>query len=358
MSAEPTGREHLTPVRLRETSVTERAVFRACRRKWLLSTIHRLQAPGANESFWIGELLHAGLAAYYSHPLQDGERRERSGRARAEALAAYDAAADGAVATVRDELGFLWEYGREPWEEAVRLGRAMLDAYFRYDRSTGGIGRVVVVERRWRVRIPGTTGRLTLRIDLVAVDDRGRLAVVDHKSAAQRLQDAMLDIDDQFTAYFWGYHAETGEWPDRVVRNILYKREAKPPRLLKSGKLSKDKDQSTTYELYLEEVKRLGLPRAEYEDMLSYLAGRDWEQFFERQSTIRTQGQMAEFERNLRTEWRDMRRVASHPEEAYPSPSPFNCPKCPVRLICQTMLDGQDPSDLIRQQYMVGPPRD
>lgn len=354
----PTGLEPYTPVDIVATSVTERAVFRQCRRRWLLRVVHRLGEQDAQENFWVGELVHAALAAYYLAGVPGGKRRERHEPARQAARDAFEAAAAEAVDQLQEDLGFLWERAADPWLGAVALGRGMLEGYFAYDRQSGGLGEVLAVEQRWEVPIPGTEGGvLRLRIDLVTRDARGRVVVWDHKSLAGRPSDQALDQEDQWTGYAWGYWRATGEIPDRVGRNALLKRVAEPPRVLKSGKLSMDRGAHTTYELYLAEIRRLGLSRADYDEHLAWLAEQGWDNFFVRQESIRPKRQLLEFERNLATEWNDMARVAAHPEEAYPSPGQFTCSGC-VRPVCLAMMTGEDPGEIIKSQYSVLPERE
>ena len=354
-SQEPTGLEPWTPVRIRETSVTERAVFRDCRRRWLLNVVHRLDRTGINENFWIGELLHDALDAYYRYELQDcgHTARERCPHAAEAMMAMYEAAAARAVEEVMEDLGFLWEYAAEQWEELVTRGRLMLQGYLVYDRQEGGLGTVLHVEKRWSVPIPGTRGRLRLRIDLVT-DKHGRLRVIDHKNLSGTPSDDLLDIDDQFSGYFWGYHEATGEWADEVVRNVLLKKAPEPPKLIKKGKeLSRDKSQRTTVDLYLAAIAEHGFDRADYEEFLTFLAAQGWEAFFKRQVSFRSKAHGRQFGIQLQHEWRDMARVASKPELAYPSPGQLRCGSCPVRSICQAMFNEDDVEGLIKAHYVV-----
>lgn len=360
----PTGNEPWTPVRIRETSVTERATFKKCRRQWLLTVVHRVGGGGLNENFWLGELVHTGLEAYYRHDLAacGCARREKCAHAARAMLDAYAAAANRALDEVRSETGFLWDEFREPWERMDQLGALMLRGYVLYDREQGGLGEVESVETRYRVRIPGTRGRLTLRVDLVTLRrlrDRIRRTVVDHKSASGKPSEAFHDVDDQFTAYHWGYAAATGLAVDRVLRNVLLKRAPEPPKLIRKGReLSRDRRAPTTLSLYLEAIDANGFDRDDYADHLDYLAARGWEDFFARQDTFRTRGQLEEFERNLVLEWRDMARVALHPEQAYPNPSPLHCPSCPVRAVCASMMDKGDTAGLLRSEFVILPPRE
>lgn len=356
MPEQPTGHEPWTPVRITETSVTERAVFRKCRRQWLLAVVHRLRPPGGNENFVLGELVHAALAEFYEQErLGIGSRADRE----LEAERAYDDAARIMLRDTEAELGFLWPQVREHWLDLVELGRDMLRGYWRFDREEGGLGKVLSVEERWRVRIPGTRGWLRFRLDLFVLDKLRRRSVVDHKTAASKPSESFHDMDDQFTGYAWAVWRKTGTLVGRVVRNVLLKRAPRPPALIKKGQaLSTDKRAPTTYPLFLEAIKAHGFNRADYADHLMYLAERGWTDFYQRQSTIRTSGQLDEFERNLVNEWRDMAKVAGKPELAYPNPSPMHCPSCPVRDVCQSMMDRTDTEDVIRSGYVVADERE
>ena len=115
-----------------------------------------------------------------------------------------------------------------------------------------------------------------------------------------------------------------------------------------------------TFELYLAAIEEYGLSVADYADILTHFKEQDSSgesPFFRRERVLRTPDQVASFEVNLREEWRDMRAVAAHPERAYPNPSPFNCPSCPVRLACLTIQDAGDVEAIIKASYVVGESR-
>lgn len=353
---EATGQEPWTPVRISAVSATERASFRRCRRQWLLTVVHRLQEPGGNVNFWLGTLVHVGLEAYYRE-LMEGLPVES---AETGCLDAYQHAYDASLDGLRADLGFLWPTAEPMYREIGEMGLAMLEGYLENERRDPVGEEVVQVERRVFVPIRSEGGRrigaLAVQTDLV-VRRRGRLAVVDHKTAAQAMSDAQLDLDDQLTAEVYAVWLDSGEMPSEAVYNTLLKRVPEPPKLLKSGKLSVDRQAPTTYDLYVAEVDRLGLSRNDYAEHLAWLAAEGSSRFFRREAVFRNAAQMASFEQNLREEFRDMRAVALHPGRAYPSPSAFACPGCPVRAVCQAMMDGGDASALIQENLVVGEPR-
>lgn len=359
----------LTPVVLKETSVTERADFRQCRRKWFLGTVKRLTPPGGAMYFWFGNLGHYALEHYYLGAMPDEKVEDEGMTLEARevyAREAYEHYLEDSLKELRKELGFLWESVKDEYNDMAEKGRAILEGYFRMERETRSFGRVIAVEERFRVTIRNENGRvfpgspeLTARFDLVTEqeDNEDDVSVIDHKFLGSKHSSAYLDIDDQLTGYAYVWWRATGILPRRQIYNVLLKKAPGPPRLLKNNTLSTAKDQNTTYSLYLAEIKRLGLSRVDYAEHLAYLKGKGWDDFYIQEGVFRNMAQLEQFELNLAYEWRDMRSVAAHPETAYPSPSAFNCPGCPVKLICATMQDGGDVEAIIEAQFTTAPER-
>lgn len=366
MPHDPTGQEHLTPVAIRDTSATERAAFRRCRRQWFLSVVHRLQSVEGNLNFWFGTLIHGALEEYYQAQLDGDAHAARVDRAIKRYLREYDESLKPMAAF----LGFLWARVLPEYEALGNLGVEMLEAYFDREVKDPLLDEVVEVEKRvWvpiRSRSGQVVGQLSVRTDVVG-RRAGDLVTVDHKTASREMSASQLDLDDQLTAevYAVWMSRDDGEFPYEAIYNVLMKKVPKPPKELKplkngTRKLSKDKDQLTTYDLYMAEIKKLGLDAADYVEILQHLHDEETStesRFFRRDHVMRSPAQMAAFEANLYQEWRDMRMVAGDPQRAYPNPSPFSCPSCPVRLVCTTINDDGDVPAIIQAQYTVGDPR-
>ena len=365
MPTDPTGREHLTPVKITDTSATERAGFRKCRRQWFLTTVHRLDPQEGNPNFFLGNLVHKALEVYYKS-VQDGHTHDI---AVDRALTAYQDKFDADMAEVQSQLGFFWQQAEPAWREVGELGFAMAQNYLDAEEANPIFDEIVSVEVRVRVPIrnPKTRRRigwLSVQTDLVGRKD-GELCTADHKTAAREPSIAHLDIDDQLTAEVFAVLLDGGEFPTRAVYNVLMKRAFGPPKELKpkkdgTRKFSKAKDQATTAALYRETLAEAGLTEDGYEDILSHLqavedAGES--KLFIRDWSFRSPEQITAFERDLFHEFRDMRRVAAHPEEAYPNPRPEFCRYCPVRAVCTTIQDDGDVEAIIKGGFVVGDPR-
>lgn len=378
MPTEATGLEHVTPVKIKDTSATERSSFRRCRRRWLLSTVHRLTSAEGDQNLWLGTLVHAGLEAYYkglqTMKWSAGLRRDKRDAihdwAVERALEHFEREYEKSLIPLQEALAFLWPNVEPTYRELGELGFDMVQYYFDRERDDPIFDEIVDVERRVFVAIRSPksgrkVGTLSVKADIVGRRD-GVLAVGDHKTAARETSGTQLDLDDQLTAEVYAVWEDNGrrEFPEEAVYNVLMKKVPHPPKRNKDKKgvpqLSKDKSQLTTYQMYYDAIKELGLSVAEYADILEVLRDRersDESDFFKRSRVMRSPAQVADFELNLYHEWTDMRAVASHPERAYPNPTPFSCPACPVRLICLTMSDDGDVEAIIKAGYVVGDPR-
>ncbi len=361
--ADPTGYEHKTAVAIDSTSATERAGFRKCRRQWFLQTVHRLDANTGNINFFLGTIYHAALAAYYTAQYNGDDVGTREWAA----LEVYQAEFDSQCETLDEQMGSMWTFIEPTFREAGELGMEMLQNYMEQERLDPLFDEVIAVEFRVNVPIMNPkgviVGLLSVQADVVGMKN-GELAVADHKTAARVMPSSHLDLDDQLTAEVYSWWKYSGDFPEKAIYNVSYKKAVGPPAQIKGSKakpikLSKSKSQPTTPELYRAEIKRLDLDIADYVDILTALEERtgDDNKLFHREAVFRTPGQMAAFERDLFYEWSDMEEVAHHPERAYPNPTSMNCSSCPVRIVCTTIQDDGDVEAIIKAGFTIAEPR-
>lgn len=365
MTTEPTGREHLTPVEITSTSATERAGFRGCKRRWFLTTAHRLDPQEGSVFSFLGDIYHRGLQGYYLG-IQGGKTHLEASE---QALDWYQAAYDEKIEDARKRLGFIWAANEPLYREFGEMGMEMIQNYLDREEHDPLFDEVVAVEVRVEVDIkhPKTgrvVGKLSVQTDVVGRRN-GVLAIGEHKTRARAVAVAHLDIDDQVTAEAFAVWIAYGEFPEEAAYNVSFRKVAGPPRQIKGSKakpvkLSKDRNQGTTLGLYEAEIERLGLDRADYEDILEHLRAREESgesALFQREWTFRSKAQLESFQRNLFYEFRDMQEVARNPESAYPNPTPDNCKYCSVRAICTTIEDDGDVEAIIKAGYVIAPPR-
>jgi hypothetical protein len=348
------------------TTVTERQSFKNCRRQWYLDVVELLEPDGGVAwALIFGTVVHEALDAYY-----------RSQRDLKRCLASFKKAWKAEDDRLAREFGGLYSAGIEQeWWEYHAKGLQMLKYYDQHDKQSNffdnvvdvGLGfdawrQNVTVEERQFIEVLDHLGAsmsslLSGRIDLV-VKRKDGLWIVDHKTAASAPAWRALEVDDQLTGYCWIYWRMTGNLPRGALYNVLLKDPPKPPRLISDGlKISQDKAQRTTYDLYMEAIKENGFDIADYEDFLNFLSKKGWHTFFPRDGMQRNRQELESFDRALPYEVADMKAALADPNLRYKNASQRTCGMCSFVPLCQAMDDGSDVEAIKSSMYRVKEPR-
>lgn len=346
------------------TTVTERQSFKNCRRNWYLDVVELLEPAGSVAwALIFGTVVHEALDAYY-----------RNQRNVTKCLNAFKKAWKVEDDRLCREYGGLYTSGIEQeWWEYHEKGLQMLKYYHIHDTHEGFFDYVVDVGLgfdAWRQNVSvedrqfievldhlGQTSLLSGRIDLV-VRRKDGIWIIDHKTAASAPAWRALEVDDQLTGYCYIYWKMTGEIPRGAIYNVLLKDPPKPPRLISDGqKLSQDKAQRTTYDLYMEAIKENDFAIADYEEFLNFLEKKGWNTFFPRDGMQRNIQELESFDAALGYEVEDMIRAIDYPEYRYKNASQRTCGMCQFVPLCQAMDDGSDAEAVKESMYQKKEPR-
>jgi hypothetical protein len=172
-------------------------------------------------------------------------------------------------------------------------------------------------------------------MDGIVKDIHGNLFLLEHKTAASidNKYISKLDLDDQVNNYIWG--ATQAGYPVKgVIYNVLAKWVPHAPALLKSGKLSTDKRQKTTPELYRQAIAANKLNVDDYADMLEHLDAQE-DKTFLRLKVYRNDAEIDRIGRELYLTARDMAKPS-----IYRNPGACERYGCVVRSVC--LVDSED----------------
>lgn len=315
---------------------SDRASFRKCRRRWVLSS-HHYKNRGPVESvlpLWTGTGFHYALEDFYGYQIF---------KSASEAFLAF---ADAWKRTPKLQMP-------DGWEEDTQMATACLDYYQhvwlenRYDYPTLIVDGLPQVEQTWQIPLGTHSGREVIyqgTFDRVSVDDDGLLWVVEYKSAI-RVEYKHYNTDQQTTAYIWAAQ----KIYDRECAGVVYQQHKKHipegPKILATGRISLNKQQITSRTLYKGELLKLySTPEkfpSEYVDYLDYLASVETEHrdaYIERELVRRNPAQLLAEEEKISLELIDM----LNPNlPIYPNPS-RDCGYCPFESICVSIDDGSD----------------
>lgn len=334
-------------------SITERGSFRDCRRAFYLANIRRIEPVVPATHFWFGDLFHAALESYYQG-IKDGNDYATAVK---DAKETYENVAAELTARMEQEYGGLWE-GEivEEWNKDLKLGRDMVSNYLireKLEPVMGVHGSVELVEKRVYHTVTTASGRrirVSGRFDLITRNSDGFKWIVDHKTAKSKPWLQGVELDDQLTGYVWLDAVTSGEPAMGAIYNVALK-QGLEIEVLKSGKLSKNKQQKATFFHYLTALQTMKLPLAEYEDFLAELKKRGWSDFFVRVESLRTKAELESFEERLAYELDDVLDVVEDPKKAYPNPGQFKCRGCPYASICKAMENKEDYEYIIEAKF-------
>ena len=327
-------------------SVSDLMYYSECRRKWWWQKAYsaKIQPP----YFFVGNIVHDGLEGFYS----EGPEKAIE-MATATANKTLDEVSENSVLFGGDDAN-------AKYEELADLGLKMLNNYFTYEAIDPLMpgGKIEHIEKtmRHRIKLSGWHYEgimLTGRADLLVRDSKGQLWVVDHKTSNSYTPGLSgLDVDDQLTAYMYLCWKTLGEMPVGVLYNVLLKKVPEKPRVLKSGKLSKAKDQGTTVSLYMEAINEMGLDPGDYADILEYLDATGWEQFFFREYATRNESELLAYQNRLIVKATEVASIFADPDTwAVPSPKTRDCTYCEFLSACKSADDGGDPEVILETTF-------
>lgn len=223
---------------------SDRILYKRCRRKWdLRSSLRRHLVPDPPQEIlplWFGTGIHFVLEDYFG----------------------YNKFGDPVLALEAFYNAFDWEELPAGADEELALGLRMLDYfvpwYERRNASEGwktlfidGVPQVEVDFRLELTELSEIAGKPVLyegTFDRIVQDCYGRYWIMEFKTAKSIDLDKLV-TDPQVKAYVWA--AE--QWYNAQFEGVLYMQMAKdapsPPRILKNGTISVDKNQKTTHQL-------------------------------------------------------------------------------------------------------------
>jgi RecB family exonuclease len=242
----------------------------------------------------------------------------------------------------------------DDYKGRLELGIGMLEHYFQWAERVDDF-TPIAVEQKFEVPISGRTDAVYRgKIDMLAQDSNGGYWIWDHKTTA-RMEDRepYLEIDEQCGSYAWALQVQLGIKVLGVVYNELFKGFPQPPAMNSSARqgrwFSVNRQQDTSYEVYLRTITEANEPLHLYEDFLNYLKA-GGKQYFRRTQVHRSQVELLNLGNQIALETEDM---LDPNLKLYPNPNKFRCKWCDFRAPCLATNDGSDVEWILQQNYKV-----
>jgi hypothetical protein len=343
---------------------SDRKKFKGCRREWDFSSVIRQSYRPARlaRPLSFGTSIHKGLETLY-HP--DTWEMVKNGGAPAAAVytASLQAFRDQQlwskqVYLKQTKQDFLPEQFQVEYDEDMKLGEGMLRNYFKWHRREDQF-IPVAVELDFEVplfEIPGIDEDFLVvyrgRIDVLVRDLDGGFWIMDHKTNA-RWDDrfGFLELDEQCGSYCWALQVMLGIKIEGVIYSELYKGAPEPPERLtrpyKGRNFSTNKQQNTTYHLFIETLKAQGEPLSPYADYINFLKA-EGKTYFRREQIHRSQTELKNLGLQIADEAHDM----LESPKIYPNPGKYTCDWCSYRQPCIATNDGSDVQFILDTNYI------
>lgn len=379
-----------------EIHTSERRSFKGCKLRWNWHFRGEWTPKGAAPPLEFGIAYHRGMEVLYEPETWHWDKEivgqlaikafvDNCNQQRAEHLAQSDC--ESLEAAVQEEF-----------DERVKLGRGMLEYYFRrqlpkYPEKF----KVVKVEIAFKVPImhPDTGEQLFCkcnncfkrymarqqeegvtpadmsskdtifwkglpvvyagRLDALLEDENGDYWIIDWKTARSiSTDDTFLELDDQISSYVWALRLGL----KLPVKGFIYHEQRKgfpePPQRLKvirkGCSFSVSKSQTTDYETFLRTVETqdsAAYRAGYYDEFLEYLKA-EGILFFKRWQIVRTDDQLKMIGYDIGQEALDM---IDSKTRIYPSPGKFGCQFCAFRQPCLGRRAGEDVEFLLKTLF-------
>jgi hypothetical protein len=320
--------------------------FLTCRKKWYYSWIKRIKPKRPDNKLFFGEAFHKWLEFYYQNGCDDNAALQKL----TEWIQQQDTSG-------MDDVEI---------NEMIDLLHGTTQHYHRTYGENDKKWKVLGTEVEFIVKLDEGLF-YTGTIDLVIEED-GKIKFFDHKTVSSiQMYVEKSVMDRQLSRYWWALKMiaagigrvknEEGLWVrwqeiegreiEGCVYNLIAKDYPREPKILKSGKISTDKSQKTTYDLYLQTIHALGQNPDDYKEMLDYLKEKP-DPFLRRVNVLRTEQELEAAMWEFAYTSADMHDVlvamSRHPETietlTYRNIGHHCMNMCEYRPLCQTVIEG------------------
>ena len=311
--------------------------FKNCRKKYQFSYIDKITPKQSPLYFTVGGAVHLGLELHYS----------------------------GNDYTTCIDAITSYMYEREPssddidgmakFEKALLLVQKMFSRYI--EHYSHEPFEIVEVEKEFTVPIINPeTGHASRNFQLMGkvdgiIKENGKYWILEHKTASTIDNNYIkaLTMDTQSLCYLEAIQRDMGIQIQGILYNVLLKDFPKPPKVLKSGKLSTASNQKTSPELFMESIDSLGLDKDDYIDYIEFLV-ENRKQYFYREYLTFSKKHIDEWRNEI---WDLQKDISNAKNKDMYYKNSANCVSvygsCPYFDICSSL----DEQAVIDQSFIV-----
>lgn len=303
--------------------------WRACQRMHYYKYVERLVPRKKESPLFIGSAVHKFIEAYHERGSWKPELKE-----------------------VSKEYDKLFSEEKELLGDIPAMCDALATNYFRTYRDDGLVytqydGKSTEIEVRAELA-PGI--EFLGYVDALPTDATGRTWVMDHKTCKAIPEEDARSFDVQLITYCWLVPASGIAKPRGVIWDYIRTKVPVEPKVLQDGSLSQAKNQDTTYEVYLDAIRKRKLDPNDYRGMLQYLQNKN-DKFFHRVWLPKPSKVMM---KNLITDLKSSaKQIHRYGEKRKTRSMGRQCTWCSYKTLCLTEFRGLDAEHLRKFDYTV-----
>jgi hypothetical protein len=353
--------------------------FLSCRRAWDYASMLRqgYEPDPTPIHFLVGRAVHFAMYAFY----EEGVHPAYS----------YKLFIDNHIKTREPELLIPDEKSKR--QQAINVGLMMCDNYFKWvtgNDSPDEGWTTLSNETKFRLPLFNEEGKKSKRISLAGRFDRvaqkedGSIWLWEFKTTAREPDHTWLELDNQVTTYCYAAEQILGVPIAGIHFRFMKKKFPEKPHRIRQGLAlsrainSGAQGVNSTYDLYVEAIEELAaeqlapkfapdpIPeimlmrkvqalKEEYDDVLTQLADRGWEEYFKCFDVVKTKAQIKSATRNL---WLLGLEMSRPNVKIYPAEEWQKCRFCSYREPCLMTNNGEDPSALLHHTYLHRDPNE
>ena len=362
-----------------EIHISDVRQFLSCRRAWNYSSLLRMgyEPNPAPIYYVVGRAVHLGMYAYYEEGVHPAF--------------AYQQFINKHIEENEPELRIPDE--KSIRQQQIKTGLMICDNYYKWvtglDSPDEG-WTTISNETKFHLPQFNEQGRKSRKITHGGRFDRlarwdgpslpnrknGTVWLWEFKTTSREPDRTWLDLDNQVTSYLHAAESIIGTPIEGVHFRFMKKKFPQKPYRVRNGtQLSRAINSgaqgvSTTYDLYVEAIEELAIEelrekhgqdipevlllrrvhalKHEYDDVLTVLAGRGWEEYFMTFDITKTPAQIQNSTKDF---WQLGLEMCRPSVKIYPAPEWMKCKFCHYREPCMMENDGRDPKDLLRFAY-------
>ena len=308
-------------------SVSKIKHWKACRQAYYYKHVENLRPIRQPRPFYLGSVVHEGIEAYFT------------GMNPQDVVDKYIKEFNELDGLDQEYYGFnfpdlitsmIMGHAKHWEEEDEDLVVHQVEVEFGYDEPLE--------------LVPGLY--LRGRIDAIAENSRG-MWVIENKTAKSIPDDDFRFFDIQTSIYI-PVARKLGYQVTGTIYNYLKKKVPVEPEVLKRGGLSVKKSMDTTFEIYMNAIKRHNLNPNDYKEMLDYIETKG-NNFFKRSYVNKPEILMQSLAQDALAVSQDIKANADKPFRNFSR----LCSSCEFNPLCQAELMGYDVDFLLKHHYMI-----